>query len=448
MSSCPVCSERFQSGNDVRWHLSHEHHRLADEALKFEVERALSVRLDWHVFKEFASASCKGSVSIVLPTTPVVHRGHMVGIDESWLHYLSGKADRLMTKVLRPDDLAVMSWRLSTSIAAVARGPYDKGLAILVNPEKIGIFRLSVAPRARVTVGTEFTVRDLLESLQHSPPYRVLVIGGCQPRLLEGWGAHLEEVAPLGTLSSEDLARRCLHHDVTRGEPPPGVTGAIPGTHELYLREERETLEHWLWSARRQRALVQEADVALSERSVPGSQRPLVVVGPARLLAAWRDYTSCSSPVVGVVRTHRVEATHQVIGQMTAPLVSSWHEAARAVEVACLEHADRHGLIKWGLSAAWSALATGRASELWVGHHFGFAPLDSEAGVILLDRQFGPECHLDDPVEDVIRKALAAGARVHLLEEPISNHAEAIGVQLAPSAQRAVPKEQRRTLPV
>jgi len=228
----------------------------------------------------------------------------------------------------------------------------------------------------------------------------VLVIGGHHPRLLEGWGGHLLDVA---------------------SPTPP-----------LLRPEPQISPEHWLLNERRQRALVTEADVLLTERASPGAERPLVVVGPARLVAVWRQRTSCSSPVIGTVRSHHLDAAPQVIGRLTAPLVASWREAFNAVEATCLEHAERNGLVKWGLAAAWQALSHGQASDLWVARSF-VAPSAGPEGEIVLTDQFGHAVpHSEDLVEEMVRLAVTTGARPHFLAEGAIKHDEGVGAQLAP----------------
>ena len=396
ISSCPICSLMFRSGDEVQWHMHHEHHRLTeDEALKLEVRRAVSTQLDWQQFTRFAWAKVQPCVSVLVGTVPTGHAGHMAGIDRSWLDHLAANAHDRMAKVLHPEVLSVMSRRLDKVVAAAEHGPYDKGLALLVSPHDIGAFRLPLSPRPRVVVGERFAVRDLLDCLQHYPPYRVLVIGGPHVRLLEGWGGHLYEVAS-PTLLAPD-------------------TEISP--------------DHWLLSERRQRALVTEADVILTERSSPGSERPLVVVGPPRLLAVWRQRTSCSSPIIGMVRSHHLEAAPQVIGRLTATVVASWREAFNAVEVACLEHAERNGLVKWGLAPAWHALSHRQVSDLWVTRTFVAPPSSPEGEIILHEEGASALPHCEDLVEELIRAAVTSGARAHFLDEGVIR--EGVGAQLS-----------------
>jgi len=360
-----------------------------EEGLKVEVSHAAAGQLDEATVDDLVLAVDEGSVSLLLATTP---GPHMTSIDLAWLEYLSKAAHRRMVKELHPAVLAKLlpRWRAALSVAKV--GPKDKGLAVLVSTRQMAVFCLPFPPRPRVALGINFAVRDLVDALQRFPRYRALVLGGRRPRILEGWAGHLGEV-------------QCLD------EPHP-------------------------------ESALGDADAALAERVSWATDLPLVLVGPDRLLSAWAKQSRHSSLLIGSVETHHPDAPARAIAAMAEPLVTAWREATAAVEVASLAHADRAGLVKWGLEPAWLALSQGTAEHLWVLRDFAAPAVRRGTGwEICATAELGARNHTDDVVEELIRTARDLDAKVSFVANGALLSVEPVGAQLARS--RSNPSEHR-----
>lgn len=417
MATCPFCNLIFRSHNEVPSHIHHEHHRLSeDESLELEVSVARQAELNWGVFHKLQSAVCEPSVSLLLPTIPTAFTGRMANIDRRWLDMLAKNAYRRMAQVLHPETLATMERRLDKAVAAAELGPYDKGLAVFVSARQIALFRLPIAPRARAAVGRSFAVRDLLLSLQCFPRYRVLVIGAHVPRVLEGWGNHLTEVE-LPTSAPREQANAAGPDATVDLLRSPADSAEVEADGTLYEGHHR--------------AEVREADAVLAERARRTTELPLVVIGPAGLLTAWSQGSRYSALAIGTVRTHHLAETSHAIAQMAGRRVAAWQEAVEAVDIACLEHAERNGLIEWGISAASSAIASGKVEHLWVGRDFSTPLVVPVPGALASLIATGAHWAIEDAVEELIRSAMAAGAQVHLVQTGTLKSKEAIGAQLA-----------------
>jgi hypothetical protein len=382
LRSCPLCHLIFGSTNELVWHIHNEHHYLTEEeGLKVEVSQAASAQLDEATLGDLVLAVDEGSMSLLLATTPAPQ---MTSIDLAWLRYLSKSAYRTMAKELHPAVLSKMVPRWEAALSIAKFGHKDKGLAVLVSTKKMAVFCLPFPPRPRVALGISFAVRDLVDALQRFPRYRVLVLGGRRPRILEGWADHLSEV---------------------KGPDEPHRESAL-----------------------------READVALADRVSWATDLPLVLIGPARLLSAWSTQSRHSSLLIGSVESHHPDAPARAIAAMAEPLVSAWREAAVAVEVASLGHADRAGLVKWGLGPTWSALSQGTAEHLWVRRDFAAPAIRHGTGwEISPAAGLGARAHTCDVVEELIRAARDVEAKVSFVDKGALPSIEPVGAQLARS---------------
>jgi hypothetical protein len=382
LRSCPLCDLAFGCANEVLWHVHHEHQCLTEEEqLEVEVARAAAEALDWANFTELRSIVDDVAISLLLPTTPAAR---LTSPDSAWLEHLAKSAYQRMAQELHPAIIGNVTQRLRAAFSVLEHGAKDKGLAILVSKKRLAIFWLPFSPRARASVGHAFAVRDLLDALQRFPRYRVVVIGGHRPRVLEGWAGQLDEV-----------------QYVAEGVPHSGVP---------------------------------EADALLADRLATSMELPLVVIGPARLLGTWRERSRHSSLLVGTVQTNDLDVPEDAIAKMAHPLVTLWREALTTVEAASLGHAERAGLVKWGLEPVWSALQDGSAEHLWVRRDFASPAVWQSTGWQLqVSAPTRVRGHSDDVVEELLRAARKADVTVRFFEKGVLPLEEPVGAQLAAS---------------
>lgn len=385
LRSCPLCDLAFACANEMLWHVHNEHHCLTDEEeVVVEVVRAASDQLGPANFAELLSFVDEVAISLLLPTTPAAR---MTSVDSAWLEHLAKSAYHRMAQELHPAVIWKIMPRLGTALSVLEHGSNDskdRGLALLVSNKRIAIFWLPFSPRARASVGRAFAVRDLLDALQRFPRYRVLVVGARRPRILEGWAGRLDEV-------------QSVEQEVAQSGPP-------------------------------------DVDAFLADRVSKTAELPLVVVGPPRLLGIWRQRSRHSSSLVGTVPSHHLEASAGVIASMAEPLITLWRDAVTTVETASLGHAERAGLVKWGLEPAWSALAEGSAEHLWVRRDFASAAVWQEGRWEL--RSGAPQRvrgHVDDVVEELLRAAWRADAAVSFVDSGVLSSEEPVATQLAQS---------------
>jgi hypothetical protein len=382
LRSCPLCDLACAGANEVLWHVHNEHHCLTDEQqVKVEAVRAASDQLGPANFAELQSLVDDVAISLLLPTTPV---GQMRDVDSAGLEHLARSAYHRMAQELHPAIIWKVMPRLGAALSVLEQSSMDRGLAVLVSSKRIAIFSLPTSPRARASVGRAFAMRELLDALQLFPRYRVLVIGGGRPRILEGWAGRLDEV-------------RIGEQEVRQSGVP-------------------------------------EAEACLAARVSQSTELPLVAVGPPGLLGTWRERSHHSSLLVGTVPSEHLDASAEALAGMAQPLVTLWRDAMTTVETASLGHAERAGLVKWGLEAAWSSLADGSAEHLWVRRDFASAAVWQgarwELCSAVTQRVQG---HSDDVVEELLRAAWRVGANVSFVAKGVLPSEEPIGAQLAPS---------------
>jgi len=376
---CPLCQLIFGSPNELVWHIHNEHHCVTeDEGLALEASQAASLHLGPASVASLVRSNEAAALSVFMATGP---GPGVSNIDAAWLRHLSRVAYRRMKEQLHPAVFSQMALRFSAVLKVAYRRPADHGLAVFVSSRQMAVYGLPIAPRPRVLLGTHFAVRDLVDALQCFPRYRVLVLGAHQPRVLEGWSGRLSEVHCGGKEREQDSARA--------------------------------------------------ADAALAERVSAGDDLPLVLVGPAHLLSWWEAHSHHASLLIGTVHTHHVSAPCELLARMTAPVVSAWRDAVGAVQVSAMAHAEQNGLVTWGLSPVWSALAEHSVENLWVRRDF-FAAAVRQGSGWQLEPAVAPRVpnRTDDVVEELVRAAWASRSNVYFFEPGAFGSDEPVGAQL------------------
>jgi hypothetical protein len=386
---CPLCPVVFEDPSEVEWHVREEHRSRSGAEADLRLELAADAgHLDWGRLETLRAASGHPSVSLLLSTTPA---SSMTVVDVTRLRQLADQARRRLPA--EPGQATVaptVALRISTAVAAAEGSPTDRGLAVFVNVPQIAIVTLPFRPRDRTVVDRAFATRDLEYALRRYPPYRVLVLDR-PPRLLEGRGRQLSEIAGIDENSSEG-------------------TGAPPA----YGRrgyEERDA--EWLL-ARQVRA---------------HGDRPLVVLGDPRRVAEFRTRTSHDPSIIGEGRRPRGRSASLV--DVAERALDEWHRDQQSKAVVDLDLANSRDEIGWGLVTAWQAVSTRVADRLWIEHDFA-RPGRITPGVEGVKTTGDPAepGAIDDLVDALIAKAGYLGIPVDLLDRGTLRRPEPIAARI------------------
>lgn len=386
---CPLCPVVFEDPTEVEWHVREEHRSRSGTEADLRLELAADAgHLDWGRLETLRAASGGPSVSLLLSTTP---GSSMTVVDVTRLRQLADRARRRLPA--EPGQATVapsVARRISTTVAAAEGSATDRGLAILVNLHQIAIVTLPFEPRDRAVVDQAFATRDLEYALRRYPPFRVLVLDR-PPRLLEGRGRQLSEIAEIDLDSSEGAG--------------------APAAYGRRGYEERDA--EWLL-ARQVRA---HGDL------------PLVVLGDRRRVAEFRQRSSHGPAIIAEGRRPRGRAAS--LADVAEQALDEWHKAQQGKAVADLDRAESRDELGWGLVCAWHAVSTRVADRLWIEHDFAL-PGRITPGVVGVETTGDPAepGAIDDLVDALITRASNYGIPVDLLDEGILNRLEPVAARV------------------
>jgi hypothetical protein len=393
---CPLCPLVFRYRTEVESHLREEHRSRPSEEADFRAELAQATStLDCELLRKLRSSRARPSVTLLLATAPAAT---MTGLDIARLRHLAERArQRLSHEPDREGPTQVVEHRLSKTVAAAETVPTERGLVVMVNQHYLAIVTLPFEPRDRNVTDDCFATRDLEYAMRRFPQYRALVLGR-HPRILEGRD---------GDLSEPPTA------------PGPPASRAAPGR------------------ARTDPVLGGEA--LLAHRIEAAGALPLVVVGDRRHLEEFMRHSPHAGDVTAKASRSRFgRATSE---DLAAKAIRRWLQFQQEQAVAELDRADRQDQIAWGVEAAWEALHTRTAGQLWVEHDFAVPGriLRDVCGVQRTTDPAEPDV-VDDLVDTLISKAIQLDVRVDLLDRGTVGRAEPVAARISPrTAEKASP---------
>jgi len=240
----------------------------------------------------------------------------------------------------------------------------------------------------RAEVGPVFAIRDLVQALNRSPRYRVLVLSEQPTRLYEGVREMLHEVRAGGFP---------LTH-----EGPGGATN-LPGGWGQRRSAHRDE---------RHRQFFRTVDEAYGAVAA-GDPLPLVLTGVEKFVAAFREVSEHGDDIVSVLPGSYDATPPHELAALVLPLIDAALHARRGEALARLEAAVGAGRFAAGLQEVWGMSRDGRVDLLLVEEEYRAPARIAPGGVGLLppDAEVGPDA-LDDAVDDIVEAVLAHGGQV------------------------------------
>jgi hypothetical protein len=139
---------------------------------------------------------------------------------------------------------------------------------------------------------------------------------------------------------------------------------------------------------------------------------PLVIVGVERNLASYREVTTHSESIAGMLAGNHDRTSASTLGKLVWPVFESGATARRTDALVRLDAAvgvNRHAS---GIDQVWRAVAGGKCRTLLVEKDFRYPADVSPAGEQLLAYTGTGAAALDDAVDEVIARVLDAGGEV------------------------------------
>src|SRR5262245_37104284 len=262
-----------------------------------------------------------------------------------------------------------------------------EGLALFASRNVATAVRLPFRPRARVVIDETFATRDLVFSLNRSPRYRVLVLTEKPTRLFE---------------ATTNVLTEYVAKPFPMVHTGPGGASRLPGGQGLNRSAVRNDAH---------RQFFRKMDDALAAVQ-KDDHLPLVLVGVDRHVAFYQEVTKDREAIVGVVPGSHDDPNPTALGRLVWPVFKSGAALMRTRALARLHDAVSANRHASGLDQVWRAAFEKRCQTLLVETGFEHPADVSPEGDRLLPYSGRGAAALDDAVDEVIERVIAAGGDV------------------------------------
>lgn len=328
----------------------------------------------------------------------LLSRGPSPEADRARLTRLAREATaRLQVEFSRRDTQPLVN-QLDALVAGADLNLGHQAIGVFVNHHIATTVHLPIPVRERVVIDATFATRDLVHALHRSPRYRVLMLSERATCLHAGCGAVLSEIAGTPSVPAE------LHPN-GRGE-------------RTRLGLDRSALRDT-----RLRRFVRDVDAAFAAQ-LADRERPLILVGATRRVAAFRDHSRHRARVTDTVvggfdgKSPR-ELAERVWPSIERILATRRREAMRDLDAAIGAHR-----VAFGIDEVWSLASEGRGALLVAEENYDFpARINVDTGLLERAEDVTHPEVVDDVVDDIIEIVLAKGGRVAIVADgALSDH--------------------------
>lgn len=332
------------------------------------------------------------AVSLLQNTTAAPR---MTKADAAGLRALAGEAVHRLRRDPNLHSVPSLESAVERAVEDASTAPTSAAVAVFVSAAVAQHVSLPVRVRDRAVVDATFATRDLVRALHRTPRHVVLVFNSGQARLFDGGAGVLRP-------ATTDVFPMRPDHSAKRAADPLSKT---------FLRRVDAALGVYL-------------------RLRPA---PLILVGPDRVLTAFRSLSRNTGRLAGSISGNLAKAPLGELAQRLQPVLDLYLHSRQTEALQHLAQRDRAGRVVTGMPAAWLAARHERPEMLVVEEGLFYPARLSEDGDFLspatdLD---SPEV-IDDAVDELIEFALQRGAWVALAEDGTLAEYDRVALTLRP----------------
>ena len=307
------------------------------------------------------------------------------------VHALILDARSQLRRELSPADAAARVGGLEAAFAKI-RGTRFGAIGLFVDEWLIHAVELPFPVRDPVVVGAEFVVRDLHAALSRSPRYVVVDLAGGRARFHVGYASQLTE----STDGAFPVEPRELAVAASRREQ----------------RRERSSVRDKVLTS-----FARDVDDALATE-IEGDDRPVIVIGSQRRVAAFRSVTRFGDRVLAEVH-HSGELTAERVAELTWPALSSWESGRQQEALGELDVATGKRRASFGLAEVWAQAADARIERLILEETYHQAADAGGDAATIVPASGGPadDAAIDDAVDELISMVSTTGGTVSVVAD-------------------------------
>jgi hypothetical protein len=311
---------------------------------------------------------------------------------------ISEAANRLLSEFSKREVEALLK-RLEDLTSGIDFNRTLDGLALFVNQD---FARASILPfevKERIIIDETFATRDLVNALNHSMRYWVLVLSEKPTRLYEGTNDALEEIKEKGFP---------MVHEGPGGEAP------LPGGFGIQKSAYRD--EYF-------QKFLRNVDAAL-KTVLAEDDLPVILLGVDRHLAFFNELTAHKDSIIGTVTGSHDKTSPHELSKLVAPLLVKYMDDKRKDALAQLDKATSEKKIASTVRDVWALAHEGRGDLLLVEDDFHYPARLDESGKNIIPADDPTATNvIDDAVDEIIEEVLNKKGKVVFLQSgQLSEH--------------------------
>jgi hypothetical protein len=260
------------------------------------------------------------------------------------------------------------------------------GLALFANKDVSAAIDLPFRVKAGAMIDETFATRDLVYALNRAPPYRVVVLSH-EARLYDAWTDVLDE--------------HCAKPFPMKHRGPGGAS-KLPGGKGISRSAVRDEGHRKLFRS------VDDAVGALHKQH----PLPIVLVGVERNLASYKEVTRHNEEIVGMLAGNHDRTSLSQLGKLVWSVFEAGATLRRTEALVQLDQAVSANRHASGIDQVWRAANREDCRTLLVEKDFKYPADVSPDGDRLLKHTAKGPASLDDAVDEIIEKVMAAGGEV------------------------------------
>jgi hypothetical protein len=297
--------------------------------------------------QEIAAHAEYPSISIIMPTARTMPDKLQ---DHIRLKDLIAQATDKALKDFEKRDLEQLFARLDSLVASYDFSKSLHGLALFVNKSYGIILPLPFSAKAHVSVGQQFHIDDLLQTLYRMKHYWLLELHKDMSRLYEAYNDELHEVVtPLVDQSGNPVQGFPLDYVL-----PEDKKRVAEGSGDLQARYPDDQLKHYF------SMVDHELGKILQNKPLP-----VVVIGDEKNISTFKHLTKHGSAIIGYQHGDYSRRQHE-LGQAALPIFNTLHE--KETKAVLQQFTAAEGTLKqaFGVHRVWLMAHEGRIAILLV----------------------------------------------------------------------------------
>lgn len=282
---------------------------------------------------------------------------------------------------------------------------YKKSVALFVSPFFEKLLYLDFEVERSITISESFKVRDLLSARKPLPGYLVLFISEKEGHMYQASEHKFTRIATITPVAPR----------ASLTKPPVPVTSPYSSIDGDPLAQQ----------------FLERIDRAVTA-NVGVHHIPIIVVGPQKTIARFRQLTRHEAMVVQYIPLEQEQLTVAKLKQFVGPLVQDWEAMREEYLLNRIAVAQKTGRLATGIQLVREQVMKGKGKLLVIEACFPSSTNcnDGDSALYRAIGHYSKYSYIQDGVDEVIEKLLETGAEVEIVPDGLLSGHEHIALIL------------------